>query len=95
MQWKDRKRMLPGMLLLLVVVSLPSAGLAFGGSEDGRRPPEPPPEAYAACENKAAGDEVTLKGPHGHAMKGVCREQGDRLVAVPTERPSGPPGGQR
>lgn len=78
-------------MLALFVLLLPTLGLAFEGSSVGNRRPEPPPEAYAACKDKTAGDEVEVKDPRGHSMKAVCREQGDRLVAVPKDRPSGPP----
>jgi hypothetical protein len=75
---------------LVLLALLPSMGLAFDGSDRGQRPAEPPPEAYAACRGKEDGDKVLLKGPHGETMKAVCREQGNRLVAVPSGRPPAP-----
>jgi hypothetical protein len=78
------KSMMSGLCLLLL---LPSASLAWNDTDNDRRPPEPPPEAYQACRGKEEGSRVTLKGPHGEIMKAECRQQGDRLVAVPTGRP--------
>lgn len=78
---------LSGLLLLAL---LPSVGLAFGETDNGQRPPEPPPEAYAACKGKEDGDKVVLKGPHGETLKAVCHEQDNRLVAVPSGRPPAP-----
>ncbi|ABA87622.1 hypothetical protein Pcar_0362 [Syntrophotalea carbinolica DSM 2380] len=87
MRCRVLKWMLPGLLMLAM---LPSSTLAFDGAEDGRRFRQPPPEAYEACKGKEEGAKVTLKGPHGETMKGVCKEQGDRLVAVPADRPPAP-----
>lgn len=87
MRRKPWRSILSGLLLLAL---LPSVGLAYGGSDNGQRPPEPPPEAYAACKGKQDGDKVMLKGPHGETMKAVCRVQGQRLVAVPAGRPAAP-----
>ncbi len=81
---KPLKSMLSGLLLFAL---LPSVGMAFGGSDNGQRPTEPPPEAYAACKGKEDGDKVVLKGPQGETMQAMCREQGNRLVAVPSGRP--------
>lgn len=87
MRRKALGSILSGLLLLAL---LSSVGLAFGGADNGRRPPEPPPEAYAACKGKEIGDKVVMKGPHGETMKAECREQGNRLVAVPAGRPPAP-----
>lgn len=80
------KMMLPTVSLLL----LASPGLAWDAPDNGRRPPEPPPEAYRACKDKAEGDRVEMQGPHGEFMKAVCRKQGDCLIAVPSGRPPAP-----
>jgi hypothetical protein len=52
-------------------------------------PPAPPPEAYAACESKAAGDACVVD-IHGTEVKGVCAADpaGRAKLAC---RPSSPP----
>lgn len=53
----------------------------------------PPPEAYAACEGKAAGDSVTMTTPRGDTVTATCRELDGKLVATPAGGPPRP-GGQ-
>lgn len=43
----------------------------------------PPPEAYAACEGKSAGDTAQFSGRHGETVTGTCQQEGDRLVLRP------------
>jgi hypothetical protein len=57
-----------------------------GGSElnvQGRPRFGPPPEAYAACEGKKAGDAAHFVDPRGETVKGTCEQEGDRLVLRP------------
>jgi len=76
-----------GMVLLLALGSMAVA-------EDGGPPPRgkhaPPPEAYAACEGKQAGDSVTVTTPRGDKMTATCRELDGKLVATPNGPPPRP-----
>ena len=74
---------------------------AFAGDassqENGRRRHGPPPEAYAACEGKSAGDKAEFVSPRGDTVTGTCEQEGDRLVLRPDHPRRGPEGktGQR
>lgn len=73
-------------LIVMVLVTL-GAAQAFGNEPADRRgrhrPPTPPPEAYSACEGKAAGDTAQFTGPNGETVSGTCEEMGDRLALRP------------
>jgi hypothetical protein len=61
--------------------------------ELGPHPHRPPPEAFSACEGKAAGDacQVTL---HDRTLDGSCvAPQQDELFCLPKDMPPPPPGG--
>lgn len=51
--------------------------------ETSRRHQGPPPEAYAACEGKNAGDEAQFASPRGEMVTGTCEQEGDQLVLRP------------
>ena len=72
--------------------------LAFGADSPSKtnrgRRQGPPPEAYAACEDKNQGDEAQFVSSHGQTVKGTCEMQGDRLLLRP-ERHKGRAGGRR
>jgi hypothetical protein len=55
------------------------------------RPNGPPPEAYAACEGKNAGEAVLVETPHGDTIEAVCTLKDDRLFARPINPPPPPP----
>ena len=76
--------------LLGFIVAI-GAGNNAVAQESGRRPHGPPPEAYTACEGKAAGDEAEFVSPRGDTVSGICEVDGDRLVL----RPDNPPPGHR
>ncbi|PLX91696.1 MAG: hypothetical protein C0621_10820 [Desulfuromonas sp.] len=65
------------------------------------KPPErsgkrtPPPEAYTACEEAAAGASVTVTLPHGESVAATCRDLDGRLVAFPDSPPPRHGGGPR
>ena len=46
----------------------------------------PPPEAYAACESKSAGDAAEFISPRGETRTGICEQEGDRLVLRPDDK---------
>jgi hypothetical protein len=64
-----------------------------GQSADSVRPPEPggplphghnpPPEAYEACEGKAAGTAAQLITPRGDTITGVCKNIDGKMVLAP------------
>lgn len=49
----------------------------------GERHPGPPPEAYAACQGKKAGETSTFVDPRGESLSGACEQEGERLVLRP------------
>jgi hypothetical protein len=51
----------------------------------------PPLEFIEACQDKEAGDTVTLETPRGDQVKAVCEQKGDQLIARPINPPSQPP----
>ncbi len=57
--------------------------------ERGRHHRTPPPEAYAACEGKSAGDTAEFESPRGDTVTGTCEQDGERLVLRPDHPPSG------
>jgi hypothetical protein len=69
---KRRKNMKTiNMLMCLLLIT---GGIAYaqqGGSNFG-----PPPEAYAACKAKKAGDSATFVNPKGETITGTCRQAG-------------------
>jgi hypothetical protein len=79
-----RKTML---FLLALPVLIPALARASYGADRGRRPPEPPPQAFEACLDKSEGAAVELVSPRGDTMKAVCKTLGSRLVAVPEDPP--------
>ena len=57
-----------------------------GGGPSGHTPPAgrtPPREAFEACRNASAGAGVTFRTPRGDSVRGICREHGGELFAVP------------
>ena len=73
-----------------LVVTITTAGWAFGQPPGGGHPPGPPPEALKACEGKSAGDAVQIQTPRGDTITGTCREMPDgRLAAMPQGGPHG------
>ena len=77
------------MALMLLGVFLASSlfDTAALARESGRRHHGPPPEAYAACEDKSEGDPAEFDSPRGDTVTGTCVQDGDRLVL----RPDNPP----
>ncbi len=53
----------------------------------GGRRQGPPPEAYAACEGKSAGDKAEFVSPRGDTVTGVCEAEGDAMVLHPDNPP--------
>ena len=54
----------------------------------------PPPEAYAACKSKKAGDSASLVNPKGETITATCRQEGNQLVLRPTH-PKGQSGAKK
>jgi|WetSurMetagenome_2_1015567.scaffolds.fasta_scaffold241241_2 hypothetical protein len=59
--------------------------------QTGDRHPGPPPEAYAACQGKKAGEISTFVDPRGETRSGACEQEGDRLVLRPDRSKQGRP----
>ena len=65
------------LICLLIIMG----GIAFAqqsGSDFG-----PPPEAYAACKSKKAGDTASFVNPKGETITGTCEQEGNQLVLRP------------
>lgn len=68
-----------------IIIAMLTLWIAYVHADDNtstetrRRNHEPPPEAYAACEDKNAGDAAQLVGPRGETITGTCELEGDRL----------------
>jgi hypothetical protein len=87
---KRRKNM--KTINMLMCLSLITGGIAYAqqdGSNFG-----PPPEAYAACKAKKAGDSATFVNPKGETITGTCEQEGNQLVLRP-DRSTGQSGGKR
>lgn len=88
-------------VIVLAVLSLWIAGANAddGESRQGRgRHHGPPPEAFTACEGKAAGDTAQFTGRRGETVTGTCEQEGERLVLRPDfmkNRSKGGPNGHR
>ena len=80
-------------VLLAIYVSNVFANEASSPKTGGRHH-GPPPEAYAACEDKSAGDTSQFVDPRGETITGTCELKGDRLVLRP-DRPKGKSKGRR
>jgi hypothetical protein len=55
-------------------------------------PPEPPPEAFAACGAKTTGDKCTVAF-RDQAVAGTCTAFAEKLACRPDQPPQGGPGG--
>jgi hypothetical protein len=54
------------------------------GQGSGGHPPQPPFEAFTACEGKANGATASFTTPHGGTLTGVCQQdQNGKLVLRP------------
>jgi hypothetical protein len=82
MNWKK------AVLSILALSSL-CATSAFGQGKPPKQdhPQGPPPEAFAACEGKKAGDQAEFTGRQGESVTGVCEEKNGRLVLRPDHPP--------
>lgn len=81
--------------VVAAVAVLPlSAWASFEPDGSGRKPPEPPPQAIEACQGKTEGATVEMTTPRGDTVKGVCRQVGSRLAAVPERGPKPGEGGE-
>ena len=82
------KIIIMALLEIFITFNLHVSSASAQGND--RKPQEPPPEAYAACEGKCAGDTAEFESPRGDTVTGTCVEDGNRLVL----RPDNPPGGK-
>ncbi|MBB3105313.1 hypothetical protein [Azomonas macrocytogenes] len=80
----------PLHVALLACLVTPLATAADKQSHDGKYMP-PSAAAYTACENKAAGDKVSVASPDGKTLSATCREVDGKLAAMPKHM-APPPG---
>ena len=66
------------ILICLLIIMGGIASAEQGGSKFG-----PPPEAYAACKVKKAGDSASFVNPKGETIKGTCAEDNGKMVLRP------------
>lgn len=75
------------VLALVFITISPTIGCSAGGG----RQHGPPPEAIAACEEKAVGETVEFTGRQGETLTATCQEIEGQLVAVPEGMEGGRP----
>lgn len=84
MAWKNRNRTLA---LLTLAVAIPVSVWAFTTPADGGPGTGahrmPPPQAFAVCAGKTAGEAVTITTPRGDTLAATCREIDGKLAALP------------
>ncbi len=82
--------------IILVVLGL---WMAYANADDREWRKErgghhgPPPEAFAACDGKTAGDRTQFVAPNGETVEGTCEVADDRLVLRPDHPPERTGGG--
>lgn len=77
------------LLVGICLVTQVATAQPGGGSGERRGPP---PEAYEACADLAAGDSCEMTGRRGDTMQGSCivpKEDEDSLVCAPEGGPGG------
>ncbi len=82
------------IILLCAAINIFFSGIALSveidqtkNQQSNTRQQSPPPEAYAACESKSAGDAAEFISPRGETLTGICEQEGDRLVLRPDNQP--------
>lgn len=81
-----------GLLLTAMTIDQAMADAGDNPPPPNKRPHGPPPEAYAACEGKQAGETVVIVTPRGRSIEAVCVLKENRLVAKPVHSLPPPPG---
>lgn len=77
---------------IIACLQIIAIGSTVIGADSVRAPMGPPPEAFAACNGKNEGAEVQFITPRGETLKGICKQIGNTLAAVPEGGRSGPTG---
>ncbi|WP_319548194.1 hypothetical protein [Desulfogranum marinum] len=77
------------VILFMFLAVIPATGCTAGN--DNRRQQGPPPEAIAACKDKAVGDTVQFSGRRGETIEATCQEIEGQIVAVPEGMEGGRP----
>ena len=83
--------MKPKVKSLLIMFTLLAVIPATGWTAGKQRPQGPPPEAIAACKDKAVGDTVQFSGRKGETIEATCQEIEGQIVAVPEGMEGGRP----
>jgi hypothetical protein len=79
--------------ILVCSAFLAQAGEAPAKPPAGGPPCGPPPEAFKACEGKAAGSRSAFANPDGGQVQGVCENDGEGKAVLRPDRPPGEKGG--
>jgi len=88
----NKQKLLKLILIGCCLYLLPLSSIAASKDNQKRPPHGPPPEAFAACEDKSVGDSVEFTGRRGETIEATCQEKDGKLVAVPDNMPEdGPP----
>lgn len=73
-------------LLVLGLMTVPASWVLAHGPGEGRGPPRPPPEAYAACEDASEGEACSVELPED-TVTGRCRPDAAQVLYCHPDRP--------
>lgn len=74
------------ILVSCLLLAIPITGLALATTLR-EQPKGPPPQAYAACKDKKAGDAVIVETFNGRTIQAVCQTFYGQLAANPVIPP--------
>ncbi|MES2046991.1 MAG: hypothetical protein V4447_01215 [Pseudomonadota bacterium] len=93
---KTKLTTLVQIFFIATILALPMAAQAQApdnkpgdASPDKRPPHEPPPQAYASCKDKKAGDVVQIVTPREEKISAACTASPKGLFARPERPPHG------
>ncbi len=80
------------LLPLLIILSLSCVEQSLARQDEEERRSGPPPEAFAACESKQAGDQAQFTGRRGETVTGTCESGKDGKLFLKPDHPPGQAG---